>query len=304
MHVEKNVCDSLIGVLLDIKGKTKDTLKTRLDLQELGIRPKLHPIHKPNGKHILPASSCTLSKAERTTMCAFFDDFKGPSGFSANIKPLVSMKDWKLSSMKSHECHVMMISLLPVALRGILAPKVWMTVTRLCMFFNAISHKVIETNKLEEIQKDLVETMCELKMYFPPSFFDIMVHLTLHIVQQIKYLGPVLLHQMYPFERLIGVLKRYVQTRSRPEGSIIEGVATEEIIDFCIEYMDLKPIGVPISRHEGRLLGKGTLGRKAIHSPDGQSFRQAHFVVLQQVSAVGSYVSKHMAELRKQNPKR
>jgi len=27
MHVEKNVCDSLIGTLLNIKGKTKDGLK-------------------------------------------------------------------------------------------------------------------------------------------------------------------------------------------------------------------------------------------------------------------------------------
>ena len=98
----------------------------------------------------------------------------------------------------------------------------------------------------------------------------------------------------------MGVLKRYVRTRSRPEGSIVEDVATEEIIEFCIEYMDLKPIGVPISRHEGRLLGKGTLGRKAILSPDPESFRQAHYAVLQQVSVVGPYVSKHMAELRKQ----
>ena len=37
MHVEKNVCDSLIGTLLNIKGKTKDSLKCCQDLVDMGI---------------------------------------------------------------------------------------------------------------------------------------------------------------------------------------------------------------------------------------------------------------------------
>ena len=32
MHVEKNVCDNIVGTLLNIDGKTKDTNKVRLDL--------------------------------------------------------------------------------------------------------------------------------------------------------------------------------------------------------------------------------------------------------------------------------
>ena len=38
MHVEKNICDSVIGMLLNIQGKTKDGLNTRQDLVEMGIR--------------------------------------------------------------------------------------------------------------------------------------------------------------------------------------------------------------------------------------------------------------------------
>ena len=38
MHVKKNVCDSLIGTLLNMKGKTKDCLKCHQDLVEMGIR--------------------------------------------------------------------------------------------------------------------------------------------------------------------------------------------------------------------------------------------------------------------------
>ncbi|KAK1605150.1 hypothetical protein QYE76_028823 [Lolium multiflorum] len=50
-----------------------------------------------------------------------------------------------------------------------------------------------------------------------------------------------------------------------PEGSISKGYGTEEVIEFCVDFIpDLKPIGVPESRHEGRLSGKGTLGRKSM----------------------------------------
>ena len=44
MHVEKNICDSLIGTLLNIKGKTNDGLKCRQDLVEMSIQKQLHPI--------------------------------------------------------------------------------------------------------------------------------------------------------------------------------------------------------------------------------------------------------------------
>ena len=43
MHVEKNVCDSLIGTLLNIKGKTKDTKKSREDMVVMGIQQELAP---------------------------------------------------------------------------------------------------------------------------------------------------------------------------------------------------------------------------------------------------------------------
>jgi len=43
MHVEKNICDSLIGTLLNIQGKTKDKVNARLNLVEMKIREDLAP---------------------------------------------------------------------------------------------------------------------------------------------------------------------------------------------------------------------------------------------------------------------
>ena len=44
MHVQKNVFESIIGTLLDIKGKTKEGLNSRMDLVDLGIKKELHPV--------------------------------------------------------------------------------------------------------------------------------------------------------------------------------------------------------------------------------------------------------------------
>ena len=42
MHVEKNVCDNIVGTLLNIEGITKDKDKARLDLAGMNIRKELH----------------------------------------------------------------------------------------------------------------------------------------------------------------------------------------------------------------------------------------------------------------------
>ena len=42
-HLSKNVFESTAGILLDMKTKTKDGLKSRQDLVNLDIRPELHP---------------------------------------------------------------------------------------------------------------------------------------------------------------------------------------------------------------------------------------------------------------------
>jgi hypothetical protein len=62
MHVEKNVCEALVGTLLDIPGKTKDTLKARRDLEEMKLRKNLHHETLENGSKKLPPVCYTLCK--------------------------------------------------------------------------------------------------------------------------------------------------------------------------------------------------------------------------------------------------
>jgi hypothetical protein len=52
-------------------------------------------------------------------------------------------------------------------------------------------------------------------------------------------------------------------------------------MEWTVNYTDpSNPIGVHNSHHEGRLTGKGTIGKNAI-TPDPYLFRCAHFHVLQ-----------------------
>ncbi|KAD6796350.1 hypothetical protein E3N88_07246 [Mikania micrantha] len=237
MHIEKNVCDSLLGLLLNIPGKTKDGINVRKDMIDMGIRKELGPVETAN-RIYLPPACYTLSKEEKMKFCKCLHDIKVPSNYSANIKRLVSIQDCKLLGMKSHDCHVLMTHMIPIAIRGILPEKIRHTITKLCLFFNMIHSKVIDPESLDTWQKDVIITLCELEMYFPPSFFDVMVHLVSHIVGEIKACGPVFLRYMYPFERYMGFLKGYVRNRNRPEGSIVEGYASEEVIEFCTSYLE------------------------------------------------------------------
>ena len=110
-----------------------------------------------------------------------------------------------------------MTELLPVVLRGILPDNVRLTIVKICAFLNAVSQKIIDPKNLIKLQNDVVQCLVGFELIFPPSFFNIMTHLLVHLVKEIDIIGPVFLHNMFPFERFMGVLKKCVRNRARPE---------------------------------------------------------------------------------------
>ncbi|VVA40424.1 PREDICTED: transposase, partial [Prunus dulcis] len=75
MHIEKNVFENVIGTMMSIDGKTKDSLNARLDLQEMGIRQRYHPEEGDN------------------------------DGYSGNLSRCVNASERNISGMKTHDCH-------------------------------------------------------------------------------------------------------------------------------------------------------------------------------------------------------
>ena len=183
MHLLKNFFKSTAGVLLDIKTKTKNGLKSHLDLVNQNIRTELHPtLAVQSGKVDLLCMSYNLMADEKRAMYQWLRTVKVLTSFSSNIKSLVSMKDLTLTSFNAHDCHIMLTVFLPIVIRAIDPEYVKMFITRLGSFFNFITQKVINEAQLPGMKQFIPETLCQLEMCYPPSFFDVMPHLTIHMV--------------------------------------------------------------------------------------------------------------------------
>ena len=75
MHIEKNVCESIIGTLLNIPGKTNDGLNYRLDLVDMGLRSELAPKFESKRTY-LPFACYSLSKIEKKVFCETLSQLK------------------------------------------------------------------------------------------------------------------------------------------------------------------------------------------------------------------------------------
>jgi hypothetical protein len=197
-----------------------------------------------------------------------------------------------------------MMQILPVAIRGIMDEQVRQTLFGLCNFFDVISRKSIGVKKLKKLQEEIVVILCELEMYFPPAFFDIMVHMLVHVMEDIVQLGPTFLHSMIPFERINGVIKGYVRNRSCPDGSIAMGFLTEECISFCTNYLNIEnPVGLPVNKHFDRIDGWGHREGRCEMYVDftGQraDFDRANLVAVQHMQLIDPWVEERKSSIAK-----
>ena len=88
---------------------------------------------------------------------------------------------------------------------------------------------------------------------------------------------------------------------------MIEAYTTEEAIEsggpLCNNLLkDQVSIGLPPLRHEGRLDGRGRMGRKSFIPPDYNIVLEAHYSILQQLIIMDPFIEQHMKELREKNP--
>ena len=104
MHITKNVCESLVGNLLNMSDKSKDGPKARNDLKHMNIREDLQG-GRPEESNEEPDGH----KAKRAQPI-----FPVPSRGQSAIRLLGADKqiprpeETKLQRDESHECHVLM----------------------------------------------------------------------------------------------------------------------------------------------------------------------------------------------------
>ncbi|XP_076950165.1 uncharacterized protein LOC143623057 [Bidens hawaiensis] len=113
---------------------------------------------------------------------------------------------------------------------------------------NKNQRKEIEVEEVDKLEVDLFVTLCLLEKYLPRSFFDVMIHLTVHIAREVKLCGPVCFRWMYPSERCMKVIKGHIRNKNKPERCIVEQNVAEETIEFLSEFKkELNTIGIPNS---------------------------------------------------------
>ncbi|XP_020271854.1 uncharacterized protein LOC109847022 [Asparagus officinalis] len=228
-------------------GKTKDTNKARLDLADRKIRKELHLTRQGN-KLKKPHARYVLKLEYRRLFCKFLKVVKFPDGYAANICKNVNIVDGKIHNLKNHDCHVLLQRLLPVGIRSYLDKDVCTAIVELAIFFQQICAKTLKVSDLERMEKEIVIILCKLERIFPPAFFDVMVHLAVHLPREALLGGPVTYRWMYPIERNLGTYKKYVTNKARPEGSIAEAYIVNEAVTFCSMYF--REIETRINRAE------------------------------------------------------
>lgn len=302
MHIEKNICDNILGTLMNISCKTKDHRNARRDISNLNIRKELHLIQ--DGQRIsMPHACYTLYGAERTGFCNWLHGMKFSDGFASNITRCVSVSDCKISRIKIHDCHIFMQRLLPVAISGYLCHDVRLALTKLSTFFKELCAKTCKVHVLERLQAYIVVILCKLEMVFPPTFFDIMVHLAYHLPREALLARPIQYRWMYPFERYLGKFKRYVKNKAYPKGSIAEAYIHVECLNFCSMYLhDVETKFNPPERNvdeggEGVREGLSVFSQKvrpmglaSRHRLDDDIFIKARWYVLNNCTEIGEYL--------------
>jgi hypothetical protein len=239
MHIEKNICDNLLGTFLNIEGKTKDTVNSRLDLEDMGIRKDLHlrPVEDEDSFE-MPEAWYTMTKEEKRKFCEFIRAVRFPDGYAANLAKCVSADGCKLQGLKTHDCHILLQRILPAGLRGLMHKDIYEAVAELGNFFRELCCKTLKLDVLQRLEKEIPIILCKLEKIFPPAFFDVMVHLAVHLPKEARLRGPVQYGWMFPVERRLLTCKRYVRNTARPEGSIAEAYVVDECLTFCSRYFD------------------------------------------------------------------
>ncbi|GJT44422.1 hypothetical protein Tco_0953137 [Tanacetum coccineum] len=235
MHIEKNVLEAILNTLL-MNDKSKDTAKARQDLQNLGIRRPLWLTKNHKGKIVKPQAAYSFTPENRKKFCQYIKGVKLPDGFGSCFKHKVTDNDTNITGLKSHDCHIMMQRLLPYGLQNYLPDNIAKPIIELSSLFKQLCSATLMEDDMLKASVKVVEILCELERIYPPAFFDIMIHLPIHLALEALEGGPIHPRWMFPFERFMKKLKGYVRNKAKPEGSIAEGYVAEEALTLSSHY--------------------------------------------------------------------
>nr|GEW46661.1 aldo-keto reductase family 4 member C10-like [Tanacetum cinerariifolium] len=130
-----------------------------------------------------------------------------------NSVEVLKIMENKLESMKIVENKLESLKLQenqPVDGLQYLPDEVAQPIIELCSFFKQICFTTLMEDDMLKAQSKVVNILCNLKLIYPSAFFDIMIHLVIHLPLEALEGGPIRPQWMFPFERFTEKLKGYV----------------------------------------------------------------------------------------------
>ncbi|MCO5598255.1 hypothetical protein L7F22_052347 [Adiantum nelumboides] len=142
------------------------------------------------------------------------------TGYGASCQNMFTLDDKSLSCLKTHD---------------------WQNLVKV----RWITSKEIDKGLITQKKRECIELLCLMEKELPTSFFDIQVHLLIHLVDEIELADVVSARWMFWAKRFMGVLKGYVRQKARPEGSMTEGWMLEECMYYVCEYLEQTDFEAP-----------------------------------------------------------
>ena len=103
-------------------------------------------------------------------------------------------------------------------------------------FFRDLCSRTLQKTRVQILKQNIVLIICNLEKIFPPSFFDVMEHLPIHLSYEAELGGPIQYRWMYPFEWFFKKLKGKAKNKRYAAGSIVESYINDEIAYFSEHY--------------------------------------------------------------------
>ena len=185
---------------MNVSGKTKDNDKARMNLALYCRHKDLELKSGANEKLLKPKANYTLTADQTKLVCQWIKEPRISYSYSFNLARCANVDKGTMHGMKSHDCHVFMECLLPIAFSS-LSPHVLNPLIEISHFFKDLCSITLMEDDLSRMELNISFILCKLERIFPPGFFDSMEHLPIHLTYEARLGEPVQYRWMYPFER-------------------------------------------------------------------------------------------------------
>jgi hypothetical protein len=152
MHIEKNMFENIFNTVMNVKRKTKDNIKARLDLVVFCNRKNMELVCD-GSRVVKPRASFVLEKNAQLLVYKWLKSLRFPDGHASNISRLIKMEECILYEMKSHDCHVFMQTLIPLAFRDLLPKGIWDALTEINHFVRDICSSKLNVDHIKGLKR-------------------------------------------------------------------------------------------------------------------------------------------------------